>query len=327
MNPPSDGEEEQDLIYSGSWSLDVALADRFRFVLKIPGFNELTGEAREQILLSGDKKNGRSPGLKTLIRDARKQQKVLSESYRQWSVRYLTSMIPLLEKANLLISGRRARFLFENILSLYSSELVLCGESDCSDVALRAVLSSLPHSASGKAVDQGRILLAHKQAAQDAGENADTLMVQLRGIKDPIKRVELALRENPGKIALTQIISDAFASLDPVQRYVWVHLAFPRISENKGVAATVLEQLAEVESKIYQGAVSTFSEAISHTDKRWGCWQLLSQYIARSETGDSIPQEHLAVARALLFIEHESVSIVQVQRAFQDIAERISSCN
>ncbi|MBT3258637.1 MAG: MoxR family ATPase [Deltaproteobacteria bacterium] len=326
MNPPSDGEEEQDLIYSGSWSLDAALADRFRFVLKIPGFNELNGETREHILSDGDRKNGRPPGFKTLIRDTRKQLKSLTGSYRQWPVRYLTSMIPLLEKTDLMISGRRARFLFENILALYSSELVLYGESDLSDVALRAVLSGLPHGASGKAVDQGKILLAHKQAVRESGESADSFMVRIRGIRDPVKRVEFALRENPDKTALTQIVSDTFASLDIVQRYVWVNLAFPGISENKGVAATVLELMAEVESKIYQGAVSSFSEAMSPNNKRWSSWQNLSKVIARAESDESISQEHVAVARALFFIENEDVSMDQVRVTFQDIKERMSSC-
>ena len=325
MNPPSDGEEEQDLIYSGSWSLDVALADRFRFVLKIPGFNELNGETREQILLSGDRKNGRPPGFKTLIRDTRKQLKSLTGSYQQWPVRYLNSMIPRLERAELPISGRRARFLFENILSLYSSELVLHGESDISDVALRAVLSSLPHSASGKAVNQGKILLAHKKAVRDAGEKADSFMVRIGDIKDPVKRVEFALGKNPSKTVLTQIVSDAFASLDLVERYVWVLLAFPRISENTGVAAAVLEMLAQVQSRIYQGAVSRFSEAISPNDKRWSSWQSLSKRIARAET-DDISQEQVAVARALFFIENENVSMDQIEGTFQDMEERISSC-
>lgn len=327
MNPPSDGEEEYGLIYSGSWSLDVALADRFRFILRIPGFNELQGKAREQILLSGNKKNGNRVGLKTLIEAVRKQLKPVTETYKQWAIFYLTSLIPLLEKADLEISGRRARFLYENILSLYSSELVLNGQSDINDNALRTVLASLPHSASGKAVDQGKVLLAHKQAVQDAGEGSDRILIQIKGIRDPVKRVECALRENLDKTVLTQIISDSFASLNLVQRYAWVHHVFPRISDDKRIGAAVLELLAEVESNIYEGAVSPFNEAIQHGTKRWTHWQDLSKCIARAETDDSISQEHVAVARALFFIEKESVTMSQIQRTFEEIGRRVSSCD
>jgi len=327
MNPPSDSDQEQDLIYSGSWSLDVALADRFRFVVRIPGYNELHGKVREKILLSGDKKNSRPLDLKTLIESVRKQLKSATEAYKHWTVRYLTSLIPLLENADLTISGRRARFLFENILAVYSSERVLFGQSDINDAALRSVMTSLPHSASGKLVEQGKVLLAHKQAVQDANEGADSVLVQIRSISDPVKRVECALHKNLDKILLSQIISDAFASLSIVQRYAWVHRVFPRISENERVGAVVLELLAEVESKIYEGAKSSFSEAIAHTNKRWSHWQNLSKSIARSETDDSISAEHVAVARALFFIEKENVSMSQVQEAFAHIDERISSCD
>ena len=327
MNPPSDSEQEQDMIYSGSWSLDVALADRFSFVVRIPGYNEFPGKVREEILLGGNENSNRPVDLKTLIESVRKQLKSITEAYTHWTARYLTSLIPLLENADLTISGRRARFLFENILAFYSSEMVLLGKSDINDAALRSVMASLPHSAYGKIVEQGKVLLAHKQAVQDVNEGADSVLVQLRSIKDPVKRVEYALHKNLDKNLLNQILSDSFAALSIVDRYVWVHKIFPRISENGRVGAVVLELMAEVESNIYEGANSSFSEAIAHTSTRWRLWQDLNKSIARSKTDDSISAAHVAVARALFFTEKENVSMSRIQEAFAHIDERISSCN
>jgi MoxR-like ATPase len=325
MNPPSDGEEAHDVIYFGSWSLDAALADRFRFILRVPGFNELQENAREKILLNGDGKKGRL-ALKAWIEAVRKQLNSVDETEKHWAVRYLSAMIPLLEKAEIPISGRRARYLFENILALHAAERVLGQRSEIGDVALRAVFAGLPHSASGKAMEHGKILLAHKQAVLDAVTGSDSLVSKIRRIKDPVKRVETALREKPARPLLTQIVSDAFASLNIIERYAWVQRVFPRISRNAQVGAAVLEMLAEIESKIHDGAHAEFSETIDHRSKRWKYWQSLSESIARFEEDDAVPAEHVAVARALFFIEEENVALEKVTAAFADIDERISSC-
>ena len=325
MNPPSDGEDANDAIYFGSWSLDAALADRFRFILKVQGFNELQENAREQILLNGDGKKGRL-ALKTWIESVRKQLNAADETDRRWAVRYLSAMVPLLEKAELPISGRRARYLFENILALQAAEKVLGERSELGDVALRAVFAGLPHSASGKTLEHGKILLAHKQAVLDAEACTDSIISKIRRIKDPVKRAEVALREKPERPLQTQIFSDAFASLSLVERYAWVHRVFPRISEETHIGAAVLEMMAEVESKIHDGAHAEFSESMNNNGKRWKFWQDLSESIARFEEGGDITAEHVAVARALFFIEEETVPLEKVAATFADIDERISSC-
>ena len=325
MNPPSDGEDAHDAIYFGSWSLDAALADRFRFILRVQGFSELQENAREEILLNGDGKKGRL-ALKAWIEAVRKQLKSADETDRRWAVRYLSAMVPLLEKAELAISGRRARYLFENILALQAAERVLGERCELGDVALRAVLAGLPHSASGKTVEHGKILLAHKQAALDAGAGSDSIISKIRRIKDPVKRAEVALREKPDRPVQTQIFSDAFASLSLIERYAWVHRVFPRISENAQVGAAVLEMLAEIESKIHDGAHAEFSETMDNSGKRWQFWQSLSESIARFEESDAVAAEHVAVARALFFIEEECVPLEKVAATFAEIDERISSC-
>jgi MoxR-like ATPase len=328
MNPPSDGEEDDDnnMGYSGSWSLDVALADRFRFVLQVPGFNELDARNRGKILLGENGDRGSHPTLPSLVAATRKQLKDSAACHRSWAARYVSFLTPLLEKACLPISGRRARFLFENILALFSSEQVLFGKSEIGDAALRAVVASLPHSASGKAVDQGKVLLAHKRAAQDAGEPEGSALLKVKSLGDPVQQVECALLEKLDRNVMTQIVSDAFASLNIVERYAWVYRVFPRLSEDQRVSAAVLEMLAEVESRTHEGAHSEFTEAIDHADKRWKHWEGLSQALARAETGGDMPPEQAAVARALFFIEKEEVTVEQVRKAFEDIERRIATC-
>jgi hypothetical protein len=326
MNPPSDGDEESDVVYTGSWSLDVALADRFRFILRVPGFNDLDVKSREGILLGGNGDGEQGPDLRTLFEKTRRQLKTAAGHHGPWAVRYVSFLTSLLEKADLAISGRRARFLFENILALFASERVLFGKSDICDAALRAVLAGLPHSASGKAVDQGKVLLAHKQAARDAGEPEGSGLLKVKSIGDPVQRVEAALCEKLERTVLTQIVSDAFASLNILERYAWVYRVFPRLSEEQGLSASVLEMLAEVESRIHEGAHSEFTEAISQADSRWKAWENLNQSLARAETGGSLPAECAAAARALFFIEKLDVTMAQVRLAFEDMDRRMSPC-
>jgi hypothetical protein len=325
MNPPSDGEEDFGEVYFGSWSLDAALADRFRFIIRVPGFSELGENARGKILLDGDNKTGRI-ALKARIKDVRKQIKSVDDSDRQWTARYLSGLAPLLEKAEIPISGRRARYLFENILALRAAERVLGERCGIGDVALRAVLAGLPHGACGKALEHGKILLAHKQAVLDAGAGPGSIVSKIRHIKDPVVRAETTLRKKLDKTATTRIVSDAFASLNVIERYAWVHRVFPRISENGRVAAALLEMLAEIESKIHEGAHAEFNETMDHRSKRWQCWQRLSESIARFEEDDAVAAEHVAAARALFFIEEENVTLEKVTAAFADIDERIASC-
>jgi hypothetical protein len=77
---------------------------------------------------------------------------------------------------------------------------------------------------------------------------------------------------------------------------------------------------------IHDGAHAEFSEPMDHSGKRWKFWQSLSESIARFEEGDGIAAEHVAVSRALFFIEEECVPLEKVSASFEDIDQRISSC-
>lgn len=235
MNPPSDGEDENEdaAAYSGSWSLDVALADRFRFVLRVPGFNELDVAARGEILQGGNGGRAKGPTLKSLVAETRKQMRVSAELHKPWAVRYVSFLTPLLEKASLPVSGRRARFLLENLLALFSAEQVLAEESDIMDAALRALFVSLPHSAAGKAVDQGKLLLAHKQASEDAGEPEGSVLLRVKTIRDPVQRVESALREK-----LDRVVDDPdrLRRLRIAQRHRTLRVGVPGVPKALGGA-------------------------------------------------------------------------------------------
>jgi len=65
---------------------------------------------------------------------------------------------------------------------------------------------------------------------------------------------------------------------------------------------------------------------MDHSGKRWKFWQSLSESIAPFEEGDGVAADHVAVSRALFFIEEECVPLEKVSASFEDIDQRISSC-
>jgi len=328
MNPPSDTEDDFDPLYSGSWSLDMALADRFQFILEVPGYSNLSQKAKRQILL-GNSVKSEGMDLLTLARNVNEFVSTIPKNERSWIAEYLTNINPLFEKAGLTISGRRARYLFENILSLYSAEIILGQDPVLDETALRTLQFSLPHSAAGKPVDKSKVLLAHKKAVELAKLDINSPKAQINRLTDPIQKVEKAITLGVTKTELTKLIADSFASLNLLERYCWVNHLFPQLAEGSvKVSASVLEQISEIQSNIVQGAHEDFSASIPNGTTRWKVWQRLNDGISRTDLKSSDELiTHIAISRALFFIEEENVELDRVHRVSSEITERINSCS
>jgi MoxR-like ATPase len=328
MNPPSDTEDDYEPLYSGSWSLDMALADRFQFILEVPGYSNLSRKAKRQILLGNDVKS-KGMDLLTLAQNVNEFVSTIPKNERTWIAEYLININPLLEKANLTISGRRARYLFENILSLYSAEIILGQNPVLDETALRTLQFSLPHSAAGKPVDKSKVLLAHKKAVDLTKLDINSPKAQINRLTDPIQKVEKALQLGVNKTELTKLISDGFATLNLLERYCWINHLFPRLVEGDvKVSASVLEQIGEIQSNIVKGAHADFNVSISNGTTRWKVWQRLNDGISKTDLKDSDQLiTNIAISRALFFIEKENIKLDSVHRVSADIEERINTCS
>ena len=325
MNPPSDGEDMDDLRYSGSWSLDMALSDRFRFILDMPGFSEIAEEYRRKILVRGSRAEDETIDLQCLISKTRGKLENIGNREKIWVVKYLQSMIPNLDSSGLEISGRRARILCENILMIRASEQVLGEQGKISDAALRAVMFSLPHPASGIKVDKARLMLAHKNAAEEAGFKRNSSLMKLKRIKDPIKKVTRALELDLSKERFSRIISDCLAELDIIRRYSWVYNVFPVLASSGKMNASTSELLSYIQGNIIKGAESKVTESIANGSRRWSAWEKISEAIARATKGGGIDPEHIAIARAIFFFEEENIDMDDVVVGFEDIKRRLSA--
>lgn len=322
MNPPSDDSSFDNDLYSGSWALDLALADRFNFVFNIPGFNELTEKDRKNVL-SFKPNNKEKASINQLIEEVKKNLNGLSKSKINWLAEYLNCLIPHLETSGIIISGRRARILLNNIISVYTAEKVLGCSDSIENAALRTMRVSLPFNACGIEVEQNKVLLAHKAAVEESKECKDGNDALLRSIKDPIKKVQHALEMEIDQIKMSQLVSDAFASLSPPERYCWVYQTFPDISECSKVNASTLEMLAEVQANIMMGATEDQSEAIANNSTRWKVWQTISNAIGKLKSSKGEKAELIAIAKALFFYGDENVEMDEIKNAYLNIKSRL----
>ena len=322
MNPPSDDSSFDNDLYSGSWALDLALADRFNFVFNIPGFNDLTAKDRKNIL-SLKSNDCAKVSLNQLIKEVKDNLSDLSRSKINWLAEYLNCLIPHLETSGIIISGRRARILLNNIISVYTAEKVLGSSNSIENASLRTLRVSLPFNACGIEVEQNKVLLAHKAAIEETKECKNSNEAFLRNVKDPIKKVQHALDMEIDKIKMSQLVSDAFASLSPPERYCWVYQTFTDISECTNVNASTLEMLAEVQANIMMGATEDQSEAIANNSDRWKVWQTISNAIGKLNSSNGEKAELIAIAKALFFYGDENVEMDDVKNAYLNIKSRL----
>lgn len=323
MNPPSDSDDFEDSMYSGSWSLDLALADRFKFVLEIPSFSDLMKKDRENILRNQANVNT-TINLPKLIVDTKKHLPQIIELNSNWTTKYLDLMIPKLVSVGLAISGRRASMLFDNIHILHSAKNILNKKTEFSETALEGLFVSLPHTACGVKIEKGKILLAHKKVLAEMDESPGSIKAVLREIKDPLLKVDKALKLGADTMLMTSVVSNALTSLNLYERYIWVYKKYPELSKCENLNASTMEMIALIQSNIVRGEYEECSEEIANGSRRWHSWEKICQAIATFKSGlSNVNITQLSIAKAIFFFEEDNVDIDDVVKYYHEISHRI----
>lgn len=200
MNPPLivDGDtahEHSD--YAGSEPLDLALADRFPVVVRLPAWHELTESEQERVIESVHEPVPAEVSRKLRDRVALIQQRIamVDRAYGA-AVTTWTRLIGFrLLEMGLSFSGRRSVMLRRTALGVCAA--MSAGEIPTApelNAALFAALSaSLPDHAVGRKIDSNRLRLAHREAWAAARlDRCDPRRVLL-ATHDPVERALLAL--------------------------------------------------------------------------------------------------------------------------------------
>ncbi|MFP6669405.1 MAG: MoxR family ATPase [Pirellulales bacterium] len=289
MNPPGDDSEEDRLeSYRGSEPLDIALADRFAFVVQMPDWNTQSADDQHRIILAGNDPPTEAVSQK-LRRLVETGQRLMPEVRRQIDDRtaaYVRTVVKLLGDAGISLSPRRGGILLRNIAAVHVSQLLTGAATDPAESALVALYHSIPQRAAGQQVDELKLLAAHREAwTLTKLEPTDPRRLVL-GETDPVKRSLLAIEfvETLPETEFSAIVADAIAALPYGGRHALATAIF-----ESGAAAKLVAAVAD-QCGWYYSMVATPQEFKKMVvgDGRHKTWdrivQLLSEMKKNKET-------------------------------------------
>ena len=194
MNPPSD---DGDSDYVGSEPLDVALADRFAFHVTIPAWRSLP-ETVQKNILADDTAAKPLPALGERLSSIQQHADAVVASLGEVIANYTIRIASGLAYGHQSISARRAVMITKNIALVHAA---IHGHHapNQSGAALAksswlALRNSLPWSASAQSIDVIKLLALHREVSIIAYAGNDDGRAHVLQEKDPIKRIELALK-------------------------------------------------------------------------------------------------------------------------------------
>jgi MoxR-like ATPase len=267
MNPPpgvdsGDHDEENDA-YLGAEPLDPALADRFAFLLEVPGWADLTTAEKEELL--ADQFRGRHefpvdvPALVTRTRE----RLALLTARPPALASYFIALETQLRAAGTRFSSRRISMLLRSALGIHAARGVLAAGSaaapDWETSLFLAVAHGHPGLAAGS-IDRGALLALHRQAWNLARLDPDDPWRTLLGLTDPVERVAAAsLGHLPLKESdLSSLVLEAVAAQPgPEERAAVSLVLYLHLRETPRITAAAAETLAGQLTRVLRPAIDT----------------------------------------------------------------------
>jgi MoxR-like ATPase len=280
MNPPGN-DEDADQVYLGSEPLDAALADRFAFVVEVPGWEQLGEEEQGLVIRSRgtDADIVPDPRFAEEIANGRRVRALLESDHADGLVTYVRLLVALLAQAGLQLRPRRAGMILRNVFAVHAANSVLGFNVDLQDSALLAVRSSLPQLAQGIKVDHVKLLAAHREAwkASQLAEGDATLSILTE--RDPVRRVmKASAAESISTSDFSSIVADALAALPAGGRHSLAFSLFESASASRLVAA-VAEQCAELYAMV--ATAQEVHESVGSRSVRHRVWQHIVKILAQ----------------------------------------------
>jgi MoxR-like ATPase len=258
MNPPAsdDADLSSGSVYLGSEALDPALADRFAFVVRVPGWERLSDADRIR-LIRGDASSEREDAglpLAALVARCHAVLRDLERSSSDPIVDYVIGLVDLLGAAQLQQSPRRARQLAANVLAVHAARIVLEGE----DVALGesaelALLHGLPQNAEDAPPELVKLIAAHRQAWEVAGLARDDAWRAVLRETDPVRRVSIADRGGLADEDVSRLVTQALgAQTCNARRIGLATVVFLAFRERRALTPAAWEPLAELSRRVLE---------------------------------------------------------------------------
>ena len=220
INPPG---EVDGHAYLGVEELDSALADRFWFVVPVPGWQQLRREDRVRLVRGGAAVPERPedgedpPTLTELVSATAAATEAVEAHHGEALANYVVSLLDQLAAAGILLSPRRGRILLQAICAVHAAQLATGAEDAMLvDSAELALLHALPQRASVTPVQLAKVVAAHKQAWEVAVVDESGTIQLLLAEQDLVRRVQLAVEHEVdddllGRLAVQAVAAQTFA--------------------------------------------------------------------------------------------------------------------
>lgn len=283
MNPPASDDDDDGPAYLGSEPLDLALADRFAFVVQMPDWPALSEDEREALVLrSGSSIDPQAAGrLCVALERARVHFRDILDQETPHLAVYIRLVLDLLRAAGVVLSGRRAALLLRNIAAVHAARLAQDLNAERGDSAYVALRHSLPQPASGVTVDGLKVLACHREAWRLAGVPADDPLRRILSEPDPLKRALRAARLGTlNSRDFSTLVADGLAGLQPGGRHALAAELF-----ESGAAGRLVAAVAEQCGELYAQACTpqAVHESVRARSDRHRLWQHIEATLARRD--------------------------------------------
>jgi MoxR-like ATPase len=252
MNPPpSDTERQDEAEYVGAEPLDVALADRFAFIVPVPALADLS-VAEQTALLRASATSDRQPlpeasaaRIRALVANVRARLSGSAPSVDTRTADYVRLLAGKLKEGGHPLSTRRAVQLARNIPAVHAALAALGAKTDAEDTCYCAVRYSMPDAAWGRPVKGPALLAAHRAAWEVAGLEEGSDLKAILSEPSPVARMGLALASPClHAVEVGRVIADSYASLPRVARLATAVVLMPLIGRRPDLPAPSIELIA-----------------------------------------------------------------------------------
>ena len=316
MNPPpkADGGDDEGFEYAGAEPLDVALADRFAFVLNVPDLKALSQSDQSSLFAEAEEIDAKTIGatLAELLTAVRANLPLVRNTLQASIGEYVPLVAQKLAQAKHPISTRRAVQLARNIEALAAVFRARGDDAATEDAFYVGLRHSTPDTAWGNPIDPATLLSVHR-AAWEIARLENAALKSIFRETDAIRRIALALAADfMSPAERGQVVLDSYASLDRPTRLASVAVLLPRLSEDGELPATAVEVVAADYAAIAGAGGVTVTVRRGGADwKRDILGQWLSSLDLKTRRGKVLGN----VAAVLLRDEHEFTA-GQVEQAF-----------
>jgi MoxR-like ATPase len=313
--------------YAGAEPLDIALADRFGFIVSVPSLGDLARADQLLVLRGLEPVEGAGPRLRAVLDDIRQAIPAAQSRHQDQVAEYVQILAQKLAHANHPPSTRRAVQITRNIIAVVATLTVTDGTSPKQDedgadhrhedAVYTALRFSMPDEAWGAAVPAATLLTAHRAAWSLAKLDQRNEVRAILTESDPVRRIALTLASTQRGGDAGRIVADAFSSLPRVARLATAAVLGPLAARRTDFPLAVVEPIAHALAQLASRDIEQISVRNGGADWRR---DILSSHLASLDRSTA-RGAMLANAAVVLMQEDEPFQMAVLEAAYDHAAQ------